>query len=215
MPPIYWSTGQPVVDGPAIGRPVGQPRIREPGEIPGRVHERVHGVGLAPALAAAARAVDMLPGRVPVEGVAGHVEADVLGQHDGQVLLGNRHHAAGVAVDDRDRAAPVALARDAPVPQTEIHLPLRHRPVAAGLGFQAAGDLVLGGLDAQAIEEARVDHPAIAVIGGVGDRERRRIRAGRAHDGRVAEAVAVDEVQVALVVRRAAEDGTRCRNPSG
>ena len=58
-----------------------------------------------------------------------------------------------------------------------------------------------------AIEEARIDHAAVAVIGGGGDDESRRVLAVRADHRRIAEAVFVDEVQVALVVRRAAEDG--------
>ena len=55
---------------------------------------------------------------------------------------------------------------------------------------------------------------AVAVIGDVGDDEGLRVLARRADHRRVAEAVFVDEVQVALVVRRAAEDARRCRNPS-
>src|SRR3954453_7848765 len=39
----------------------------------------------------------------------------VVGQQDGQVLLPDRHESATLAVDDRDGAAPVALARDEPV----------------------------------------------------------------------------------------------------
>ena len=47
---------------------------------------------------------------------------------------------------------------------------------------------------------------AVAVIGGVGDDEALRVLARRADHRHVAEAVLVDEIQVALVVRRAAED---------
>ena len=57
-----------------------------------------------------------------------------------------------------------------------------------------------------AVEEARIDHAAVAVIGGVGDDEGLRILARRADHRHVAEAVFVDEIEVALVVRRAAED---------
>ena len=39
---------QPVVDGLAVGRRGRDPRIGEAREVPGRVDERVHGVGLAP-----------------------------------------------------------------------------------------------------------------------------------------------------------------------
>ena len=49
--------------------------------------------------------------------VAGAAVVDGLGQQDRQVLLGDGHRAAGLAVDDRDRRAPVALAADQPVAQ--------------------------------------------------------------------------------------------------
>src|SRR5262249_19226027 len=47
---------------------------------------------------------------------------------------------------------------------------------------------------------------AVAVIGGVGDDEGLRIDVGRTDHRRVAEPVPGDEVEVALIVRRAAED---------
>ena len=53
------------------------PRIGEAREIPGRIDERVHRVGVAPRLPAALRAGDMLPGRVMVERIARLVEGDV------------------------------------------------------------------------------------------------------------------------------------------
>ena len=58
------------------------------------------------------------------------------GSDNRQLVLRHRHDAAGLAMDDRDRAAPVALARDAPVAQAEIHLALGDRPVAADLTFE-------------------------------------------------------------------------------
>ena len=156
---------------------------------------------------AATRAIDVRPGRMAVERVAGPVEGDVLGQDDRQLLRRHRHDAAILAMDDRDRTAPVALARDAPVAQAEIDAALGDRPAAPRLALEPARHLLLGLVDAHAVEEARVDQAAVAVIGGVGDREGRRIGAGRAYHRRVAEAVFVDEVEVALVMRRAAEDG--------
>ena len=142
-----------------------------------------------------------------VERIAGTVEGDVVRQRHRQVLLRHRHHAACLAMDDRDRAAPVALARDAPVAQAEVDLALGHRPIAARARFSsrlATSSFASG--DRHAVEEARIDHAAVAVIGGVGDDERLRVLARRADHRRVAEAVFVDEVEVALVVRRAAED---------
>jgi len=96
---------QPTLNCLRIERPV----IRlasEAQEVPRGIDESVERVGLAPRRVAALRAIDMLPGRVPVERVARHVEGHVFGQHDWQVLLGNRHHAADLAVDEWDRACP-------------------------------------------------------------------------------------------------------------
>ncbi len=73
--------------------------------------------------------------------------------------------------------------------------------------LEPARHFLLGLRDRHAVEEARIDHAAVAVIGGVGDDEGLRIGVGRADHRRVAEPVFVDEVEVALVVRRAAEDG--------
>ena len=73
---------QPAVDHGAVGRRAFDPGVGEAREIPGRVHEGVHGIGLAPRGLAALRAVDVLPGRVAVERVAGAVEGDVVGQGD-------------------------------------------------------------------------------------------------------------------------------------
>ena len=122
--------GQPVIDDARHRRRL---RVRrgEAREIPGRVDEGVHGVGLAQRRAAALRAGDVPPGRMPVERIARPVELDVVGQLHRQVLARHRHHAAGRAVDHRDRAAPVALARDAPVAQAVVHLALADRAVAA------------------------------------------------------------------------------------
>ena len=80
------------------------------------------------------------------------------------------------------------------------------RAVAARLSLQPLGDFFLGFLDGHAVEETRIDHAAVAVIGDVGDDESLRVLARRAHHRRIAEAVFVGEIEVALVVRRAAEN---------
>src|SRR5258706_10210638 len=84
-------------------------------EIPGRIDERIECVGLTPRCAAAGRAIDMFPARMPVERIAGNVEGHILGQYHRQLIAWHRHRATGLAMDDRDRRAPVALARYAPV----------------------------------------------------------------------------------------------------
>ncbi len=197
---------QPAIDHLAVGRRVLDPRISEAREVPRRIDEGVHRVGLARGRPVAAWARDVLPGRMAVERIARLVEVDDRGQLHRQVLHRHRHDAAFLAVDDRDRASPIALARDAPVAQAKIHLALADRPVAARLALEPARHLLLGLLDRHAVEEARIDHPPVAIIGGVGDDEGLGIDVGRAHHRRVAEPVFVDEVEIALVVRRAAED---------
>src|SRR5690606_41938663 len=51
--------------------------------------------------------------------------------HHRQLLLRHGHRAALVAIDDGDRAAPVALAADAPVAQAEVDL-----ACAVAVGFE-------------------------------------------------------------------------------
>ncbi len=105
----------------------------------------------------------MLPCRVPIQRIAWRLKVHILRQDDRQI--GGRHwdDAAALAMDHRDRAAPIALARDAPIPQLEIDLPLALRPAEQLPRLQAVRDLVLGGLDCHAIEETRIDQQAIAV----------------------------------------------------
>ena len=88
-------------------------------------------------------------------GLPGHVEADVLGQHHRQLVARHADRAAGIAMDDRDRRAPIALARHAPVAQAVLGLALAP---AGGLG--AADDLGLGLLGGHPVEEARIDRDA-------------------------------------------------------
>src|SRR3546814_6888899 len=52
---------------------------------PGGIDEGVHGVGIALGGGAALRTGRVLPGRMVRQGIAGAVEADILGQGDGQL----------------------------------------------------------------------------------------------------------------------------------
>ncbi len=79
--------------------------------------------------------------------------------------------------------------------------------VAERLLFQLRGHGFLGVGDGEPVEEAGMIERALAVIGDVADLERGRVGAGRQHHGRDRQAVFAGEVEVALVVRRAAEDG--------
>ena len=180
MPPMYWSTGSQWLATAGWSAP-SVPRIGEANEIPRGIRRTCPSCRFRAAQAGRTRTGDVLPGRMAVERVARRVEGHVVGQLDRQILFRNRHDAVDLAMDDRDRAAPVALARDAPVAQLEIDLPLALRPVAERRRLQPARDLRLGPLDRHAVEETRVDHQAVAVIGDLVDREGLRDRrpAGR------------------------------------
>ncbi len=172
------------------------------------IDEGVERVGLARRAAAAARAVDMLPGRMAVERVAGRVEVDVLGQHDRQLVARHRHRAAVRAMDDRDRRAPVALARDAPVAQAILD-----GAVAPARRFGAADDFGRGLLGRQPVEELGIDRDSRRAFGLVADRLGRDIGARRDD--------ALDrQIDIASQIRSRAGRGRerrksrRCRNPS-
>src|SRR5262249_8411046 len=88
------------------------------------------------AVAAWAGGGDPVLGRGERRAALGLVVID-LGQQDRQLVLRDGDEAAGVAVDDRDRAAPVALARDQPVARAG-----GGRCGGAGLGGEPADDRV-------------------------------------------------------------------------
>ena len=141
-----------------------------------------------------------------VERIAGYVEGNVFGQGDRQILPGNRHDAARGTVDHRDRTAPIALPGHAPVAQAEVHLAL-----ADPQTFHASRDLFLGLRYRQAVEKIRIDQAYVRILlveEGLGsDAEligRDAARGDHRHDG---QAVLAGEVEIALVMRRAAEDG--------
>ena len=144
---------------------------------------------------------------MPVERIAGLVEGRVLRQLDRQILVGHGNGAARLAMDDRDRAAPIALARDAPVAQAVVHLARAHRLLAELRLFQPLRRLLEGALGVESVEERRVDHRAVAVEGLVVDGERGGIFARRQDHRRERQIVLAGEIEVALVAGRAAEDG--------
>ena len=162
----------------------------EPQEVPGRVDEGVHRVGLAHGRAAAAWAPRFEEALVALERrLAGRQELDVLGQKDGQVGLGDPDDAVGGAVDDGDRAPPVALPADQPVPQPVLHRALAEAPL-----HEPFGRPFLRRVDVEAVEETAVDLRA-----GPGPGLAREVVGGR--DGADDRQVVGDgEVVVALVL---------------
>ena len=112
-------------------------------------------------------------------------------------------------MDDRDRAAPIALAGNAPVPELIIDLPLGLRLAGDGDLLEPPRHLFLGLIDRHAVEKARIDHHPVAVIGDRVDGEVFGVDVGRAHHRGHAQAIGVDEIEIALIVRGAAENRAR------
>ena len=200
---------QPMIGRRPIGRGRRIGRIGEAHEIPGRIDERIHRVRLARRRPAALRAGDVLPCRMAVKRIAGLIERHVVGQLDRQVFGRDRHDAANLAMDDRNRATPIALAGNAPVSELVVDLPLGLRPVAEHRLLQPARNFLLGLLDRHAIEKARIDHHAVAVVGDLVDGEGRGVGARRRDHRRRAKAIGVDEIKIPLIVGRAAENRAR------
>ncbi len=199
----------PVIDRRLHQRDVGG-RAAIAGEIPGAVDEGVERVGLPPRRGAAGRAGDMLPGRVVVERIAGTVEGDVVGQAHRQLVVRHRHHAAGVAMDDRDRAAPVALAGDAPVAQPPVG-----EALADALAFQPGDCGALGGIGVQAVEEAGVEGGAGACVGLIAEAEGGGVGARRQHDRGDAPGRICGRSPCRAGRGRGSRRWRRCRIPSG
>ena len=152
----------------------------EPRVVPRRIHERVHRVRLAPGWIAAARTgrvheLLVLRQRIALASREGHIER----QLDRQLILRHRHDAIPIAVDHRDRRAPVALPRDQPVAESVAdHL----LPDAAALDFIA--DAIDRGRRRQAGDEPGVDDPRRVIFEREGLRQRidgRHLSAGRRH----------------------------------
>ena len=143
----------------------------------------------------------MLPCRVAVEWVARNVETDILGQFYRQLVTRYRQDAAKFAMDDRNGRAPITLAANAPVAQAILCLPLAPTLL---LGFGDDGGLGL--VDAHAVHPVRIHDPSgagvsnIAVEFAVGDIAFR-------HHAADWQLVLAGKIKVALVMRRAAENG--------
>ncbi len=125
-------------------------------EIPRGIDECVHRIGFAFRGRTARRAGAVAPCGVSVQRVAGRVKADVIGQLDRQVLFLFGHHAAGVAMHDRDRAAPVALPGQAPIAQAVFGHALAHALRFAGV--DGRNDRLFAGLPFLAGKAAVVIH---------------------------------------------------------
>ena len=170
-------------------------RVAVAQEVPGRVDERVHRVRLALRRPAARRAGDVDPvlGRRQRRAALGLVVLNV-GQRHRQLVLGDRHEAVALAVDDRDRAAPVALAGDQPVAQAVVD-----RRVPAPLVLEPRDDPRQRLAVAEAVEVGvRVHQRPVAGVGQL---------VAALHDPLDRQPVRLGEREVALVVRRHRHEG--------
>ena len=114
-----------------------------------------------------------------------------------------------LAVNDGDRAAPIALPRDAPVAQPVIDFSRALRRRSERLLFETVRGFFEGGRRRKPVEEPRIDQRAVIDIGLVRQLERLGVFAGRQDDGHDGKVVAAREIHVALVPGGAAEDGAR------
>ena len=151
---------QPCGDFGGIERPVRR-LAGKAQEIPAGIDECIERVGLALRRAAAFRAGHVLPGRMALQRIARLLR----NRHPRAVrpaiaILRHRHHTAGIAMDERNRRAPVSLARNAPVAQAPDRLALR-----PSLPFGAGDHLCLGSVHIHAIEEIGIDQHALAGLG--------------------------------------------------
>ena len=167
--------------------------------VPARVDEGVHRVGLAPAGPAAGGAggVDPVLGGGQRRAPAGLVVLD-LGQPHRELVVRDRHQTTVLAVDDRDRAAPVALARDQPVAQPEVD-----RLVTAALALQPGDDRPLALHRGQPVEFTRVDQVFVVGVAHEGLPGLGLGAVARGDDLADGQPERLREVVIALVVGRA------------
>ena len=126
-------------------------------------------------------------------------ELHVVGQQDRELLVGDGDDAVGGAVHDGDGAAPVALARQEPVPEAVVDRALADPPLLQPLD----GPFLGGGDVGDPVEPLAVDLGAVAQVGlalpALG-------RLDRTHDG---QPVGDGEVPVPLVLRGHGHDRPR------
>ena len=199
--------GEPLAGQLRIERHVVPVRRGIAQEVPCGVEERVGDVGLAPARLAARGARDAVPCSRPRQRRdPGVVWPEIVegGEDHRQILLGHRHRAAVVAVDDRNRRPPVALPRDAPIMQ-----PVVDDRLGETFGRKRLGDGALGLLPRHSVETGAVDHPPVRDVGlGCGERGERVLLRAR-DDAHAWELHRLGEFEVALVVAGHRHDRAR------
>ena len=104
--------------------------------VPGRTNERIESVGLSLRRLSTVRTFRVQEARVFSEwGTTISIETDLVGEPNGQFVLGHGHRSTIIAVDDRNWRAPVALARNQPVAKV-----IRDGTCAPTVGFDLVGN---------------------------------------------------------------------------
>ena len=166
--------------------------------VPGRLHEGIKRVRFALGGATATGAGGFAPVRVCLDGRANAHEFDILGQQDRQLVLRNGHRAAIRAINDRYRAAPIALPADAPVTQAKIDFALAH-----ALLFKPRGRGLFGLGDLHAVQPVAVDGRAVLDPGLAFP------ALGRLHRANDRQVMNHGKIPVALVLAGNSHDGAR------
>ena len=190
----------PVVHCRGVQRLFGAGRTKA-GEIPRRINESIECIGFPSRRFPARRTVNRAPGFVPVKGITRLIKSNIIGQDDGQIRFIHRHHTAAAAMNHGNGTTPITLPRNAPVPQSVHDL-----PAAKITRLGPAGDLRLGIIYTQAVQKFRIGQPARPYIGFISDREIGGFCTIRHHHGQYGQIVLAGEIQIPLIMCRAAED---------
>ncbi len=195
--------GHPAVDGFGIERALGVVRRAVAVEVPRGVDEGVHRIGVTLGRGATLGTCHVDPlgcGRERRGALRRQLFTAHVRELDGELIVGDRDFPTLVTVDDRDRAAPEALAREQPIAQA----------VLDGAGACAVCLELLDHLrDASGLVCEAVEHLGVLVgaIACGGDARLGRVGAVDIDDRANREVELLGEVEVALVVGRDSHDG--------
>ncbi len=175
-------------------------------EVPGRIDEGVHGVGLA--ARRARRTSGSCTRRTRRSCRADcrcHRAPDPPAARTGSCSSGTGTSPQPGAVDERNRAAPVALARNAPVAQAALHALGAAGPCASSAAAMAS----TARLEVKAGEFAGVHRDAVLAVRVLPGRGDRLVgaRGRRAPPCAMGRCPSRRELEIALIVRRHAHDG--------
>ena len=172
-------------------------------EVPAGIDKRIERVGFAARLLMTFGAVDLAPGRVTIERVAGDVKADVFGQFYRQLVIRHGDRATCLTMDDRDWRAPITLARNAPVAQAILRLAL-----APAFFLGLCDHISLRLIDGHPVHPVRIHDEAGVGVGDISF----KMAVGQiaiGHDAGNGQMIFAREIKVALVMCRAAKDRAR------